>query len=160
MSTSDLKTLFSSKSDNYWTPKEFFKQVNITYGPFDIDVAASDDNHLCDIYFTKESDGLSQDWNGVVWCNPPYGREIKKWLVKAITEIDKGNCKRAVFLIPARTDTKWMHDLVWVYASEIIFIEGRQKFDNNSPYTAPFPSMLVVFDKEHGISPEVGVWKK
>ena len=63
------------------------------------------------------------------------------WLEKAINEIEKGNCKKAVFLIPARTDTKWFHDLIY-NKYDIQFIKGRLKF-GDSKNSAPFPSMFV-----------------
>ena len=76
--------LFTSNTDDWATPQEFFDKLNAEFN-FDLDVCASDTNHKCEKYFTKEQDGLSQPWHGFVWCNPPYGREIGKW-VKAVAE--------------------------------------------------------------------------
>jgi hypothetical protein len=72
-----------------------------------------------------------------VYCNPPYNREIVKYLVKA-TEPE---C--AVFLLPARTDTLWFHEYC-LKANEIRFIKGRITF-GDAKGQAPFPSMIVVF---------------
>ena len=107
-------------------------------------------------------DGLALSWVGHrVYCNPPYGRGIGDWLAKGV-EADL-----AVFLLPARTDTKWFHDYA-LKADEIRFFRGRLKFNENHvepcDYSkrfkdmggAPFPSMLVVYrkpNKEIGISP-------
>ena len=76
-----------------------------------------------------------------VWCNPPYGREIGKWVEKAYNESLVG--VTVVMLLPARTDTKWFHDYIYGKA-EIRFVRGRLKF-GDSKNSAPFPSMVVVF---------------
>lgn len=91
----------------------------------------------------KKDDGLSQEWKGVCWCNPPYGREIYKWVRKA--SISAKNGATVVMLIPARTDTKWFHE--YIYRKENVkvkFIKGRLKF-GTAQNAAPFPSMLVLF---------------
>jgi site-specific DNA-methyltransferase (adenine-specific) len=86
-------------------------------------------------------DGLKSDWGGVNYVNPPYGRELPKWIIKGYEEWQKG--KTIVFLIPSRTDTRWWHDYV-MKATEIRFIKGRLKF-NDQPNPAPFPSAIVIF---------------
>ena len=77
-----------------------------------------------------------------VYCNPPYGREIKTWVEKAYFESKKPDTT-VVMLLPARTDTKWFHEYIYENA-EIRFVKGRLKF-GNSKNSAPFPSMVVVF---------------
>ncbi len=82
-----------------------------------------------------------------MFCNPPYGREIGKWVHKAYIEAQKG--VTVVMLIPARTDTAYFHDFIKDCA-EIRFIRGRLKFtdeDGNSSDSAPFPSMVVIYNK-------------
>ena len=74
------------------------------------------------------------------YCNPPYGREISKWVEKAYSENKKGVL--VVLLLPARTDTKWFHEYIYK-KHEIRFIKGRLKF-NDGKKSAPFPSMVVV----------------
>lgn len=61
------KTLFSSNSDEWATPQDFFDEMNNEFD-FDLDVCATDENHKCDEYFTKEQDGLSKNWGGVEGC--------------------------------------------------------------------------------------------
>lgn len=106
---------------------------------FDLDVCATPENAKCERFFTKAEDGLKQSWGGgTVYCNPPYGREIAKWVKKASEED-----ALTVMLIPARTDTRWFHD--YIYGKhEVRFIRGRLKF-GGSMNAAPFPSMIVVF---------------
>ena len=134
--------MFSSKSNEWTTPQEFFDKLNEEFN-FNLDPCSTDENHKCDRYFTKKQDGLKQDWGGQrVFVNPPYGTEISKWVEKSYREGIKDNTL-VVMLIPARTDTKYFHDFI-LHRSEIRFIKGRLKFGegNNS---APFPSMLVIF---------------
>ena len=83
---------------------------------------------------------LFVDWGGKrVFCNPPYGPGIAKWLKRGL------EAELSVFLVPARTDTRWFHDIVLPKAREIRFIRGRLKF-GDATNCAPFPSMVVVFE--------------
>lgn len=141
------EAMFSSKTDRWETPQDFFEKLNQEFG-FEIDVCALPENAKCSRYFSPMDDGLKQDWTGVCWCNPPYGRAIGKWVEKAYASAVKG--ATVVMLLPARTDTRWFHD--WIYGkAEIRFVRGRLKF-GGAEYGAPFPSMVVVFR-----SPMVGV---
>lgn len=130
---------FSSATDLWATPQSFFDTYNQKY-KFSLDACASIENAKCPKYFTKENDGLSQEWQGTVWMNPPYGREIIKWMKKAYESSLKG--ATVVCLVPSRTDTKWWHE--YAMKGEIEFIKGRLKF-GNSLNSAPFPSAVVVF---------------
>ena len=135
----NTELMFSSKTDLWATPQDFFNKLNNEFW-FTLDPCSTKDNHKCDKYFTKEQDGLKQSRdNEIVYCNPPYGRELKKW-VKKWSEIKKGI---TVMLLPARTDTSRFHDYIYNKA-EIRFVKGRLKFwwSKNS---APFPSMVVIF---------------
>ena len=127
-----------SRGSDWATPQDLFDELDKEFH-FTLDVCASDWNAKCKKYFTEKDDGLKQDWTGVCWMNPPYGREIGKWIKKA-SEIQGGV---VVALLPARTDTKWFHDYIYKKA-EIRFIKGRVKFGGKGP--APFPSMIVIFN--------------
>lgn len=130
----------SSNTDLWSTPDDFFKMVDREFS-FELDVCATKDNAKCLAYYTFEDDGLLQDWSGRCWMNPPYGREIGKWVAKAFNS----DCDVVVGLLPARTDTKWFHDYIYGKA-EIRFIKGRLKF-GCAKNNAPFPSMLVIWRK-------------
>lgn len=132
--------MLSSKTDLWETPQALFEELNLEFG-FQTDVCALPENAKCEVFYTPEQDGLSQEWTGVCWCNPPYGRQIGKWVKKA-AESDA----TVVMLLPARTDTKWFHDYILPNA-EIRFIKGRLKF-GGSKNGAPFPSMICIFRKE------------
>jgi len=137
------KGLFTSTTDEWSTPQDFFDRLDKEFH-FELDVCANHENHKCAKYFTKADDGLSMTWGGgvVIWCNPPYGREIGKWVAKCAE-----HSGTAVMLLPARTDTRWFHDYIYGKA-EIRFIKGRLRF-GDSKNSAPFPSMVVIFRKEN-----------
>lgn len=142
------KALFSSASAEWTTPRDLFLELHARFH-FMTDVAASDENHLCDKYFTKENDGLTQPWFGPCFMNPPYGREIARWVEKASLEALGGSL--VVGLLPARTDTAWWQKFVAPYA-DIRFIKGRLKF-GNAKNCAPFPSAIAIwwgFPKQGG----------
>lgn len=139
----NTSAMFSSKTCEWATPQDLFDKLNAEFH-FTLDPCADDSNHKCERYFTKEQDGLMQDWSGeIVFCNPPYGREVSKWVRKCFNEVYAGGCLCAVMLVPARTDTRWFHEYIY-HKADVRFIKGRLKFggSNNS---APFPSMVVVF---------------
>lgn len=135
------KALFTSNSDEWATPKDFFDRLDAEFN-FTLDPCATNQNHKCDKYYTADDDGLSKDWGGQrVFCNPPYS-EISKWVEKAFYETRKDNTL-VVLLIPARTDTKYFHNYI-LHRTEIRFVKGRLKF-GDSKNSAPFPSMVVIF---------------
>ena len=139
----NLDVMFSSKTDLWSTPQDFFDELNKEFN-FNLDPCSTHENAKCEKHFTLEEDGLLQDWQGYnVFCNPPYGKAIKEWVKKCNAESKKENTK-VVMLIPARTDTSYFHDYIYGIAKEIRFIRGRLKF-GNSKNSAPFPSMIVIF---------------
>ncbi|HYE67740.1 MAG TPA: DNA N-6-adenine-methyltransferase [Anaerovoracaceae bacterium] len=167
--------MFSSAYDAWATPQAFFDELDKKYD-FDIDVCAEDHTAKCATYWTILDDCLSIDWKSygdlhfdaspTCYMNPPYGREIGKFIKKAYEESIKG-CE-VICLLPARTDTKWFHE--YCTKGEITFLKGRLIFGTdeywqwvwneeilngkkNSLYkkfgkknSAPFPSMVVVFN--------------
>ena len=147
------KVHYSSKNQEWETPQEFFDKLNKEFN-FSVDVCATVSNTKCGFYYNKERDALSLEWpSATIWMNPPYGREIGKW-VKRAYESAMTSPSPVVCLLPARTDTKWWHEYV-MQADEIRFVQGRLTFsDADSP--APFPSCVVVFrgviDRKHGLN--------
>lgn len=140
------QALLSSKNMNWCTPQWFFDELDKEFH-FVLDAAATEKSAKCKEFFTPETDALKQRWNkgGAVFCNPPYGKELSKWVKKAYEEYTRG--ETVVLLIPARTDTRYFHEYIYGRA-EIRFIKGRLKFcdeDGNERDAAPFPSMVVVF---------------
>lgn len=140
----NTEVMFSSKTDQWSTPQDFFDKLNAEFH-FTLDPCADEFNHKCSLYFTKEQNGLLQSWGGFsVFCNPPYGREIGSWVEKAY-KTNKKHGNLVVMLIPARTDTKWFHNYIYQKPNvEIRFVRGRLKF-GDSKKDAPFPSMVVIY---------------
>lgn len=146
---------FSSKSNEWSTPQDFFDRLNDEFD-FTIDVAATPENAKCRRFYTLTDNALEKSWQGErVWVNPPYGREIGKWIEKAATELSEVT----VMLIPARTDTKAWHQ--WIFGkAEVRFVPGRLRFGGGyckctvskcgcyipqKPKDAPFPVAVVIF---------------
>ena len=138
--------MMSSNTPEWATPQSFFDALNREFS-FTLDPCSTHENAKCEKHYTKEDDGLSQSWGGeVVFCNPPYGRELPKWVKKCYEESRHAD---VVMLIPARTDTRWFHDYIYGKA-EIRFIKGRLKF-GNAKQSAPFPSMVVIYRASQGV---------
>jgi len=137
----NLSGCFSHNSDEWATPQWLFDELNNEFA-FEVDACASEDNHKCDQYFTKDFDGLKQEWGGLrVFCNPPYS-QISEWVEKAFRET-RTDGTITVMLIPSRTDTRYFHNFIYQRA-EIRFVKGRLKFGDGKG-SAPFPSMIVIF---------------
>lgn len=134
--------LFSSNTDLWATPQDFFNKLNEEFH-FEIDVCALSENAKCDKYYTPHIDGLKQEWTGICWMNPPYGRAIGNWVKKAYESSQNG--ATVVCLLPSRTDTKWWHE--YCMKGEIRFVKGRLKF-GGAKDSAPFPSAVVIFSKD------------
>jgi hypothetical protein len=121
--------VFSSASVHWSTPHDLYEALHAEFA-FDYDPCP----------LQSLTDGLVGDWTGKrVYCNPPYGPGIRRFLEKGAVEPDL-----AVFLLPARTDTKWFHELVLPLAKEVRFLRGRLKF-GEAKNGAPFPSMLAIY---------------
>lgn len=149
----NIQACLSSKTDNWATPQDFFDKLNEEFH-FTLDPCANEENHKCNLFYTKEQDGLTKDWGGhVVFCNPPYGKEIADWVRYSYEQSQKPNTT-VVMLIPARTDTRYFHDYIYGKA-EIRFIKGRLKF-GDATTAAPFPSMVVVYRKNNWLDDLLG----
>ena len=136
--------LFTSTTDEWATPQALFDELDREFH-FTLDPCALPCNAKCQNFYTPDIDGLKQNWGGQnVFCNPPYGREISKWVKKCYEESKKPNTL-VVMLIPARTDTSYFHDYIY-HRAEIRFIKGRLHF-NDAKNGAPFPSMVVIYNK-------------
>ena len=125
-----FKGLMTSLSPHWATPKWLYDELNKEFN-FDFDPCPLNSIH----------NRLTIHWGNCNFINPPYGKEIGKWIAKAYSEAQGG--ATCVLLIPSRTDTKWWHDYI-MKADEIRFIKGRLKF-GESKNSAPFPSAIVIF---------------
>jgi phage N-6-adenine-methyltransferase len=135
---------FMSQTWEWATPKKLFDELNAEFR-FTLNPCCTDENAKTPRHYTRQDDGLSQDWAGeIVFMNPPYGRVISKWMKKAFEAQTVVVC-----LIPCRTDTAWWHEYA-MKADEIRFIRGRVHF-NDSKSGAPFPSAIVIFGRRYGL---------
>ena len=129
------------KKDNWVTPKDLYDKLDRVFH-FNFDPCP----------LNPTFDGLTVDWKGNVFCNPPYS-EVEKWIEKGYNEILKGNVDTLVFLVYAKTDTRWFHKFIWNNPRihwEIDFIKGRVRFgsekrNDGKGFPAPFPSMLLIY---------------
>lgn len=137
-----LAVHYSSATPEWETPQWFYNILDEEFH-FDLDVCATAENAKAPAFFTPEQDGLAQPWYGTCWMNPPYGKEVKRWVRKAYIEA-RINGATVVCLLPARTDTNWWWD--YCIQGEIRFLKGRLKF-GGAENGAPFPSAVVIFGR-------------
>lgn len=143
---------FSSNDLKWETPQNFYNKLDKEFG-FTLDPCCIPKTAKCNKFFTPEDNGLEKEWGKeTVFMNPSYGREISDWIEKAYKESKKGTF--VVCLIPARTDTRYWHNYIFPYASEIRFIKGRLKF-GDSKNNAPFPSAVIIYDPNSDSKTEV-----
>lgn len=130
------------------TPAALFNAVEAGAGPFDLDPCAPDRPGTVRTArrYTTADDGLSREWHGRVFMNPPYGRAMRLWLAKAVSEAEAG--AEVVGLLPVRTETEWWHNFV-VSRADVLLLRGRLFFGDGDG-GAPFGSALVLW----GLKPE------
>lgn len=133
----------TAKTYEWASPRAMVSEYSENFGPFTFDPCASAENTTAPEFLTVEDDGLKQPWKGRIWLNPPYGRIIRNWMVKANEELDSGRVQCIVALLPARTDTRWFHDEVVDKGHEVRFLRGRVRYGEGLA-PAPFPSIIVV----------------
>jgi len=156
---SELDIYKGDRAPDWATPRSFLRwlEENKGFKP-NLDAAATVRNTKAPMFFSPSQDGLKQEWFGNVWLNPPYGREIPKWIEKCNQEIKRKEVHSIFVLLPARTDTKWFHDLVMPHAYLVYLIQGRFNHVHKNQVkgaNAPFASMLVVYRK-HKL-PDAGI---
>lgn len=152
---------------DWQTPPELFDKLTAEFGPFDLDPCGHPLSYVsqhCGTYYAK--DGLDKPWFGRVFVNPPYGRELGKWVAKCYADAHRPDVVHVVALLPVRTDVRWWQNYVvtslhysgyvgstrlpiWEVESgahEVRFLKGRLKFVG-AKASAPFPSAIVVWRK-------------
>lgn len=135
---------YSSVSEEWYTPYEIIKRAEQALGEIDLDPCAEKEEGVpAKEHYKKEDDGLSKDWNGRVFLNPPYGRKIGAWVEKLVAEHrDEKRTTAAVALLPSRTDTQWYAMLDDFPRCQLL---GRLKFRGakGAEHPAPFGSVVV-----------------
>lgn len=139
MAKHSLFGLAENRTDVWATPQDLFEKLDRVFN-FTLDVCALAENAKCRDFYTPDLDGLKQNWTGICWMNPPYGNEIKNWVLKAAETASKGHT--VVALLPSRTDVGWWQE--HCMHREIHYIKGRLKF-GGCKHNAPFGCAVVVF---------------
>lgn len=120
-----------SGNNDWYTPEEYIEAARLVLGVIELDPASSDvaqESVKAESYYTIDDDGLVQDWNGKVWLNPPYARQvIDKFVDKLVEEYLAGNVKEAILLTNNSADTRWWH-LAASESSALVNTRGRIKF--------------------------------
>jgi len=135
----------NGQSNDWLTPPEIIAAL----GEFDLDPCAHPDqeNRTADHMIHPPVDGLSCEWHGRVFLNPPYGSQLKKW-IKKLAEHDNG-----IALVPARTEVEsWFWPYVWQKAHAILFLRGRLYFhrpDGSTEGNAGHGSCLVAYGQRN-----------
>ena len=137
-----MQVMASSEKTDWATPQEWFDYLHLEF-KFTLVPCSTHDNAKCPHHYTHAEDGLGQSWaEERVFMNPPYGRELPKWMRKAYLEArDYGAL--VICFVPARVDTEWWHRFA-AKASEVRFPIGRVKFIG-ADAVAPFPVAIVIF---------------
>lgn len=138
-----LSVHFASDTPEWNTPPEVIVAVRAALGGIDLDPCsnAGKPNVPARRHFTEKDDGLTREWSGRVYMNPPYGDVIKSWVEKFVEEYGSGRVSAAIALVPARTDTVWFGLL---RDAAMCFVRGRLRF-SESETSAPFPSVVAYF---------------
>lgn len=125
------------------TPQDLFDTLDAEFH-FDVDVCATKKNAKCKKFYSPLVNGLYQRWEGSCWMNPPYNRDIGRWVAKAYESAQEGAV--VVALLQCRSgDTKWFHAFV-MKSSEIRFVKDRLHFGLNGIFKrANISSIIVVF---------------
>lgn len=129
------------KNDEWLTPPDILAKL----GAFDLDPCAPVVRpwETASAHYHVEDDGLSREWHGRVWCNPPFGREAVKWLRRMAEH------RNGIAMIPARTETAMFYECVWGVADAVLFIKGRPHFHyvdgRRADFNSGAPICLVAY---------------
>jgi len=140
---------FSSETPEHYTPQVVIDATLACLGEIDLDPCSNDRDHPnvpAAQHYTQAEDGLTQEWRGRIYMNPPYGREIDLWIEKLCLEHEAGRTTEAIALVPSRTDTQW-----WLRLRDypVCFVSGRLRFVG-SDNSAPFPSAIFYLGENIG----------
>lgn len=117
-----------NSTDNEWyTPERYIEAARLVMGTIDLDPASNDFANLtvkASQYYTEEMDGLSREWFGNIWMNPPYSTAL---LQRFAEKLASSKFNQAIVLVNNATETGWFETLV-KKASAIVFHKGRIRF--------------------------------
>jgi len=139
----------SDAGDKWATPPHLVDPLREAIGDFDLDPASgSEPKPYAETRYTKEDDGLAQDWFGHVWLNPPYSRtQNPRWGEKAWRERERERVKSITALVPASTAESWWQSYYADFEA-FCFLEGRVQFIGDADHGASFRSVICVYGKD------------
>ncbi len=153
LSKSDAPTFYASTANssahhNWNTPPELLEALYRAGLGFDLDPCSpTRDRRRAPVkakaHYVEDDDALALVWHGRVFVNPPYGRDIIRWIAKGHRSVVDRDAAFVLALVPARTETKWWHDHVANHA-HVFLLRGRLAFGDGAN-SAPFPSALVLW---------------
>lgn len=144
---------YNSGNNEWYTPKEYIEAARFVLGGIDLDPASSQAANevvRASVFYTVEDDGLSRDWRGRVWMNPPYSEDlIGKFAGKLADHFAAGDVTAAIVLVNNATETRWFRRLIEV-ASAVVFPSSRVRFWRPDGKTAgPLQGQALIYMGEH-----------
>jgi phage N-6-adenine-methyltransferase len=140
---------YNSGENEWYTPREYIDAAVKVMGSIDLDPASCElANKVVGAkkIFTIDEDGLSKDWRGNVWLNPPYSSDlIGKFVSKLVESFRDGSVSQAIVLVNNATETQWFNNLIEP-ASAFVFPKGRVKFYTPNGKTGqPLQGQAVIY---------------
>lgn len=134
-----VRGTFGTGENEWYTPQRYIDSAREVLGEINLDPASNpiaQEKIRADVYYTKADNGLSKEWHGKVWLNPPYAQpDISNFVTKMVRERKSGRVSEAVMLTHNYTDTAWFHEAAGT-ADAICFTRGRIKFESPEGKTA------------------------
>ena len=151
-----VRGTFGTGENEWYTPAAILDAARDVLGAFDLDPASNSEAQAsvqAAKYFTKEDDGLRQEWPGRVWLNPPYAQpHIAAFVSKMVAERRAGRVSAGIMLTHNYTDTAWFHEAAAV-ADAICFTRGRVKFyDPAGNVAAPTQGQALFYFGEDALA--------
>ena len=146
---------FNSGNNEWYTPEKYIEMARAVLGEIELDPASSETANKtvkADCFYTEQDDGLSKQWRGKVWMNPPYGTDlIGKFTEKFADEYTAGSITEGKGLVNNATETAWFSYLVEA-AAAVVFPHGRIKYYSPTKESnAPLQGQAFIY---FGLNPE------